>query len=1067
MIEAVVTDNQAPGTVALRFLGRSTTLAAPVSGSTYRWTLTVPPVASPTAAAIEVEARDAAGNVTLASSALSVEPLLDPDSPFVAIACPSPGAILAPGTSVWVNAQASDNQALLSVEFFLGDSPVPVATSTVPPFRYRLIAPSTVQEGEVLRLRVVATDYGLKSSEAGIEVAVVEGSVLPGSRTIAASDSEYEGRSVIVTGGTVTIDGPHSFRDLLVLDGATVNHREATPGAEYILDLEVTRDLFVACEGAVNVSGQGYLGGNRGGGRAYGFGNTQAEGTNYLTSASHGGRGGLFDGSSLPYGSLFDPREPGAGAGGSAASAGSDGGGGIHIVAGRRAVVDGALRANGATTLAPGAAGGSISLAAADISGAGVIEANGGPGGGGGRVALVANVVAEDLMSRARAWGGQRTGAGIDSSHQGAAGTVFLRRAGDLHGELVIDNRGLVSTQWTELPGVGHGVVDALAGDSITDLEADFRSSLVGVEIYFNGDTGATWPIVAHAHHGATLTLDVADLPLSVNVGDDYAGRYVFDRVTVRGAAKARTSDALNVSEPAVVEPGSTWYADYQLPVLSMADLEILEGSGEETVLRVTATLSRPAEESAFFTWAAVGETATVGEDFAAASGTIAVPIGGSTASFSLRLISDALPETDETLRIEITASAGLTAASPSSVVTIHDDDGNAHCAAPELLRNGGAEEAPFGGEVPGWYEEGGPNWTASAGPAHSGGHYFDPRSFACPGRLRQDVDISAFAAPVDAGSLRFALSGYVYSGPGSPPDSTEIEVEFRDAANTNLLGRISTGEYASVGVWTRLSALIQPPAGSRYLRVRLIARGSACGSRNFQSFFDSLSLAPYDLASLSAGDAAVSEGTGGSVALRFPLELSCARAEPATVHVATVTGSASAPADFAAISEEVAFAAGETQKWVEIPVQSDAIDEVDETLTLQLSSAAGAFVQRASAVGTITDDDTATLTAGDQAVTEGTDGTSTVAIPITLSTPSAQTVTVLAATAAGSASAPADFTSASATIVFAAGETSKALPVAIVARCDRRERRALLRPLVEPERSRDRRQRGCRHDCR
>ncbi len=635
-IAAVVTDNQAPGTVTLRLLGRSVTLAPLASGAIYRWSLTVPPVASPTAAAIEVEARDAAGNVTFASSALEVLPLLDPDAPFVAIACPSPGAILAPGTALWVTAQATDNQGLLAVEFFLGDSPVPVATFDTPPFppfRYRLTAPSTAHEGEVLRLRVVATDYGLKSTEAGIEVGVVEGDVIPGSRTIAAGDLDFEGRSVIVAAGTVTIDGPHSFRDLVVLDAAIVNHREATPGAQYVLDVELTRDLFVACDGAVNVSGQGYLGGNRSSGRAYGYGNSQAEGANYLTGASHGGRGGLFDGSSLPYGSLFDPREPGGGAGGSAASAGSDGGGGIRIAAGRHAVVDGALRANGNSNLAAGAAGGSVRLAAADILGAGVIEANGGPGGGGGRIALVADALADGLVSRTRAWGGQRTGSGINSSHQGAAGTVFLKRSTDLNGELVIDNHGLVSAHWTELPSVGEGVVDALAADSITDLEADFRASLVGVEVYFNGDDGATWPIVAHAHHGSTLTLDVAGLPLAASVGDSYAGRYVFDRVDIRGAAKARAVDAVTLAEPAAVEPGSVWVAAYEPPVLSIPDLEILEGTREETLIRLTATLSRPAEENATFTWTAVGESASAGEDFVAASGTLTIPYGGRTAS--------------------------------------------------------------------------------------------------------------------------------------------------------------------------------------------------------------------------------------------------------------------------------------------------------------------------------------------------------------------------------------------------------------------------------------------------
>ena len=993
----------------------------------------MPPVASPTAATIEVEARDAAGNVTLASSALAVEPLLDPDSPFVAIACPSPGAVLAPGTSLWVTAEATDNQGLLSVEFFLGDSPLPVATFETPPFRYRLTAPSTALEGEVLRLRAVATDYGLKSTEAGLEVGIVEGEVILGSRTIAAGEPGFDGRSVIVAGGTVTIDGPHSFRDLVVLDDATVNHREATPGAEYALDVELTRDLFVACDGAIDVTGQGFLGGNRGGGRAYGYGNSQTEGANYLTAASHGGRGGLFDGSSLPYGSLFDPREPGGGAGGSSTSAGSDGGGAIRIGVGRRAVVDGALRANGAANLAPGAAGGSARLAAAEISGAGVVEANGGPGGGGGRVALYANVLADGLASRTRAWGGQRTGAGINASHQGAAGTVFLKRASDVHGELLIDNRGLVSAHWTELPSVGEGVVDAVAADSITDLEADFRSSLVGVEVYFNGDADATWPILAHAHHGATLTLDVADLPLAATIGDSYAGRYVFDRVSVRGAAKARVVDAVALAEPAMVEPGAVWVADYEAPVLSIPDLEILEGSGEETLIHLPATLSRPAEENATFTYTAVGETATAGEDFVAVTGTITIPFGSSTATIPLRVISDDLPEADETLRVEISAPTGLAPADPPMRLTLRDDDGGAHCSGPELLKNGDAEEPLIGGLIPGWVSEGSPRWLAPAGAANTGAHYFEPWASACPRGLHQDVDINAFATPVDGGGVKFALSGYVRSLADPSPDTTEIEVEYRDGANSVALGRATTGAVSSPGVWTRLTALLQPPAGTRFLRVRLISNGGGCDSRAMRGYFDSLSLAPFDFPSLAVEDVATVEGTGGVSTLTFPVELACALGQVVTVHAATVPGSATAPADFAAVEQDLTFAVGETQKLVAIDVQTDAIDESDETFTLQLSSEVGAFARLATAVGTIRDDDTATLAVGDVTVTEGSGGTTTAEVQVTLSTPSAQTVTVVAATAAGTATAPADFTMLSSPLTFAAGETVKTLAIEII----------------------------------
>ncbi len=696
-------------------------------------------------------------------------------------------------------------------------------------------------------------------------------------------------------------------------------------------------------------------------------------------------------------------------------------------------MIDGALRANGAANLAPGAAGGSIRLDAADILGVGVVEANGGPGGGGGRVALYANALADGLVSRARAWGGQRTGAGMSSTHQGAAGTVFLKRATDLHGELVIDNRGLVSVHWTDLTSVGEGIVDAVATDSITDLEADFRSSLIGVEVYFNGDNAASWPILAHAHHGASLTLDVAGLPLAASVGDSYAGRYVFDRVSVRGAAKARVVDAVTLAEPAAVEPGAVWVADYEPPVLAFPDLEILEGSGDETLIYLTATLSRPAEENATFTYTAVGETATAGEDFVAGTGTLTIPFGGSTAILPLRLISDALPEPDETLRVEISAPTGLVPAEPPMRLTLRDDDGGAHCAGPELLQNGDAEEPLIGGLIPGWISEGSPRWLAPAGSAHTGAHYFEPWASSCPRGLHQDVNITSFATAVDAGGLRFALSGYVRSLADPSPDTTEIEVEYRDSANSVALGRATSGAVASVDAWSRLAALVQPPAGTRFLRVRLISNGGGCDSRPMRGYFDSLSLAPFDFPSLAVGDVATVEGTGGLSTLVFPVELACALGQPVTAHAATVAGSATAPADFTAVEQELAFAVGETQKLVAIDVQTDAIDESDETLTLQLSSAAGAFVRRAAATGTIQDDDTATLAAGDVTLSEGTGGTTTAEVQVSLSTPSAQTVTVLAATAAGTATEPADFTTSSSTLTFASGETVKTLPVPII----------------------------------
>jgi hypothetical protein len=74
------------------------------------------------------------------------------------------------------------------------------------------------------------------------------------------------------------------------------------------------------------------------------------------------------------------------------------------------------------------------------------------------------------------------------------------------------------------------------------------------------------------------------------------------------------------------------------------------------------------------------------------------------------------------------------------------------------------------------------------------------------------------------------------------------------------------------------------------------------------------------------------------------------------------------------------------------------------------------------------------TLSVGDVTVNEGNSGTTTMSFPVTLSKASRQAVSVSYATANGSAAAPADYASATGTLSFAPGETSKTIAVSVVA---------------------------------
>ena len=107
----------------------------------------------------------------------------------------------------------------------------------------------------------------------------------------------------------------------------------------------------------------------------------------------------------------------------------------------------------------------------------------------------------------------------------------------------------------------------------------------------------------------------------------------------------------------------------------------------------------------------------------------------------------------------------------------------------------------------------------------------------------------------------------------------------------------------------------------------------------------------------LSVADAEVDEGAADA-ALAFAVKLSRAASGAVTVEYATSDGTATAGADYTSTSGTLTFAAGETEKTVSVPVLDDSHDDDAETLTLTLSNASGAYLDDATATGTINNRD-------------------------------------------------------------------------------------------------------------
>ena len=114
----------------------------------------------------------------------------------------------------------------------------------------------------------------------------------------------------------------------------------------------------------------------------------------------------------------------------------------------------------------------------------------------------------------------------------------------------------------------------------------------------------------------------------------------------------------------------------------------------------------------------------------------------------------------------------------------------------------------------------------------------------------------------------------------------------------------------------------------------------------------------------LTVADARVTEAEDATVdaTVDFTVTLSRAAAEAVTVDYATSDSTATAGADYTSTSGMLTFTVGETEKTVSVPVIDDSHDESDETFTLTLSNPSGgnAYLEDATATGTIADDDEA-----------------------------------------------------------------------------------------------------------
>jgi len=396
----------------------------------------------------------------------------------------------------------------------------------------------------------------------------------------------------------------------------------------------------------------------------------------------------------------------------------------------------------------------------------------------------------------------------------------------------------------------------------------------------------------------------------------------------------------------------------------------VYENSGFGTAI---ITVSRSGSTASAFTvgYTMADGTAKAGTDYVLASGTLSFAAGEAQKTFSITIINDNNYEPNETVRLILRTPTGgaVVGGTPSqATLTILNDDPAPRLAIGDAVVTEGA--------------------AGTTSLAQFGLFLSTPATQTVT--VRYGTSNGTAAQGVDY----TYSSGIVTFNPGESSKSITVPVR-GDAA-------IEPNETFTV-------TLVGPVNAT-------LSRHTALATINNDDF-----------PTISTGDATTTE----TAPANFTVTLSAPVPFPVRVGYTTLNNTAVAPADYQATGGTLEFLPGEVTKIVTVPVANDSTFEATENFRLVLSSAFNATLARGIGVGIITDNDVApALSISDAEATEGSGPGATVTV--TLSAASGQQVIVRYATSNGTAKQPDDYTTATGTLVFAPGETSKTINIAV-----------------------------------
>ena len=353
-------------------------------------------------------------------------------------------------------------------------------------------------------------------------------------------------------------------------------------------------------------------------------------------------------------------------------------------------------------------------------------------------------------------------------------------------------------------------------------------------------------------------------------------------------------------------------------PKLSISDSQTDEAAGSITFI---VSLDKASDQDITVDYDTSDGTATAGDDYTAASGTLTITAGDTTAAISVTVLSDSETESRESFTITL---------SNASNAEIDDDEATGYILDGDSLPTAVFGHSPFNEGWP-WYAR----LVFSFGPSES-----SPVAVSVEYRLVADPSLGSNAA--------------------TPDVDWNTTPSYIDRHSVDLGGgwyrhtRPANSGLASTNHWIVYDDLV--PEFDERIKVEL--RNPVNIKLEANSFY--LTIADDDLPIVTIADVTVSESASSAV---ITLELHDEGVEAASVQYGTkVLTTASHPAslgdDFTHTEGTLDIAAGITTATITVSLIGDTTDEYDEKFVLELSNPDKLEVNDTIAVITITDDD-------------------------------------------------------------------------------------------------------------